>query len=171
MFQNDLIGLAEHGRYVNSAKSVTATILFKIPTQTLEARLRQSPGLEFHIIMKLCHELRRTQDRALLLSKHHTSAKIGLFVQMLEAEQQARGENTTELYLPMTRTDIGAYVGISPEAVSRGFAELAGCGVIAFKDRRHLIVVDRAKLTAAIAETSRPGSVAGARRRRTREPA
>jgi CRP-like cAMP-binding protein len=41
MYQNDLIGLAEHGRYINSAKSITPSILFKMPTQTLYCRKRR----------------------------------------------------------------------------------------------------------------------------------
>jgi CRP/FNR family transcriptional regulator, anaerobic regulatory protein len=100
MFANDLIGLAEYGRYVNSAQSITATALNKIPTRALETRLRQNPGLEFHIINKLCHDLRRTQDHARLMAKHRATAKIGLFLQMLEADQQPAGAMNAEMYLP-----------------------------------------------------------------------
>ena len=35
LFPNDLIGLAEHGRYVNSAEAVTAVTLYRIPTRAL----------------------------------------------------------------------------------------------------------------------------------------
>ena len=56
----------------------------------------------------------------------------------------------------MTRSDIGAYLGISPEAVSRSFRELAGHGAIALRDRRHLKTIDRALLEAAIAENQEP---------------
>ena len=152
MFANDLIGLADSGTYLNSAKAITAARLYKMPTRALEARLKQSPGLEFHIITKLAHELRRTQDHARLMAKRHASAKIGMFIQMLEANQNPAGTASTELYLPMTRSDIGAYVGISPEAVSRGFAELARCGAILLIDRHHLKIADRAELDAVVAE-------------------
>jgi CRP-like cAMP-binding protein len=152
MFANDLIGLADSGTYLNSAKAITATSLYKMPTRALEARLRQSPGLEFHIITKLAHELRRTQDHARLMAKRHASAKIGMFIQMLEAHQDPARTPSTELYLPMTRSDIGAYVGISAEAVSRGFAELARCGAILLIDRHRLKITDRAELDAVVAE-------------------
>ena len=163
MFANDLIGLAEYGRYVNSAKSITTAAAYKIPTRALETRLRQSPGLEFHIINKLCHELRRTQDHARLLAKHRATAKIGFFIQMLETDQQPTGALDAAIYLPMTRADIAAYLGISPEAVSRGFTDLVGCGAIAFRDRRHLKIADRMKLEAIVAETSHPGRPAADR--------
>jgi CRP/FNR family transcriptional regulator, anaerobic regulatory protein len=155
MFPNDLIGLAQNGQYVNSAKAVTSTALYRMPTQGLEARLRQNAGLEFHLITKLCQYLSSTERHAIVLDKHRASAKIGLFVQMLESHQNPTETSDVELYLPMTRADIGAYAGISPEAVSRSFGELVRSGAIVFQDRRHLRITDRAKLEAVIAETDR----------------
>ena len=152
MFPNDLIGLAEHGRYVNSAKSITGAILFRLPTQTLEARLRHNPGLEFDVITKLSHDLRRTQDHALLMAKRRASAKIGSFIKQLETDQHLAGPENADLHLPMTRTDIAGYLGISPEAVTRGFADLVNSGVISMSDRRRLKIVDRAKLEDVVAE-------------------
>ena len=162
MFANDLIGLAEFGKYVNSAKSVTSTTLYKMPTRALEPRLRQNPGLEFHILNKLSHELRRTQDHALLLAKHRASAKLGMFIRMLEADQNLAAVDGAELSVPMPRTDIAAYLGMSPEAVTRAFADLVSCGALSSRDRRHLKIVDRAKLDAIIAETEDPTSASTA---------
>jgi hypothetical protein len=51
------------------------------------------------------------------MAKRHASAKIGMFIQMLEANKGPAGTASAEIYLPMTRSDIGAYVGISPEAL------------------------------------------------------
>jgi CRP/FNR family transcriptional regulator, anaerobic regulatory protein len=159
MFANDLIGLAEYGKYVNSAKSVTDTILFKIPTQGLELRLRRNPVLEFHIISRLCHDIRRTQDHALLLAKRRADVKIALFIAMLEKQQNSTGSDRTEIYLPMTRAEIAAYVGTSLEAVSRSFGDLVGCGAIAFRDRRHFTIADRTKLESVIAGTDHPDRI------------
>lgn len=41
LFPHDLFGLAEQGRYVNSASAVTQVMLYKVPTAALEARLRR----------------------------------------------------------------------------------------------------------------------------------
>jgi CRP/FNR family transcriptional regulator, anaerobic regulatory protein len=86
------------------------------------------------------------------MAKRHASAKIGMFIQMLEANKGPAGTASAEIYLPMTRSDIGAYVGISPEAVRRGFAELIRCGAILLIDRHHLQIADRAELDAVVAE-------------------
>lgn len=152
LFPRDLVGLAENGKYVNSVEAVTAVSLYRIPTSALETRLRRHPNLDFQVIAKLCHDLRETQRHAFLLSKQHAIAKVGLFIQMLETSQAAQGQITGEVYLPMTRSDIGAYAGVSPEAVSRSFRDLVLHGAITFRDRRHVKITDRAQLEAAVAE-------------------
>jgi len=49
------------------------------------------------------------------LSKRHVVAKVGLFLQAIETQQAEHG-SAGEIFLPMSRTDIGACVGISAEA-------------------------------------------------------
>ena len=150
LFADDLIGLAQNGVYVNSAEAVTAATLYRIPTTALESRLRNYPDLDFQVISKLCHELREAQRHAVLLSEQHGIAKVGLFLQILETHQAARGESMGEVYLQMTRRDIAAYVGLTPEAVTRSLRDLVTRGAITFRDRRHIHIINRARLEAAI---------------------
>jgi CRP-like cAMP-binding protein len=157
LFPDDLVGLAEEGRYVNSTEAVTAVTAYRIPTTALEAKLRREPRLEFHVICKLCHELREAQRHAFLLSQRHAVAKVGLFLQMLESYQAARDESTEEVYLPMSRSDIAAYIGTSLEAVSRSFRELVRRGVIAFRNPRHLKIISRTDLEAVATHSKAPG--------------
>jgi CRP/FNR family transcriptional regulator len=111
----------------------------------LETVLRGDAALEFHFIAKLCHDLREAQRHVYLLGRHDALGRMVTFLQMLERLQAAEGESTTELYLPMNRSEIGEYVGISLAAVSRSFRTLADRGVIAFRNKRHLRIVDRAR--------------------------
>jgi CRP/FNR family transcriptional regulator len=161
LFRDDLIGLAEEGRYVNSAEAVTAVCGYRIPVTALEAKLRKDSGLDFQIICKLCHELRETQSHAFLLSRRHAAERLGLFLQMLENYQTARSEDAGEIYLPMSRSDIGNYIGISLEAVSRSFRALSSRGVIAFRNRRHVKIIDRAGLNDIASESQTSGRLAG----------
>jgi CRP-like cAMP-binding protein len=146
LFPDDLVGLAEEGRYVNSAKAATAVSAYRIPVQALEVRLRENSDLEFDVICKLCHELCEAQRHAFLLSRHRALPKVGLFLEMLENYQAVRGEGQGEIYLPMSRSDIADYIGISLEAVSRSFRALSTAGVIGFRNRRHVNIIDRARL-------------------------
>jgi len=51
------------------------------------------PGQEQGILRAAGHELREAQRHAVLLSEQRASAKVGLFLQMLETHQAARGES------------------------------------------------------------------------------
>lgn len=97
LFRDDLLGLAEEGRYVNSAEAVTAVCGYRIPVTALEAKLSKDSGLDFQIICKLCHELREAQCHAFLLSRRHAVGRLGLFLQMLENYQTARSEGAGEI--------------------------------------------------------------------------
>ena len=154
MFPQDIIGLADRGQYVNSAAAVAPVTVYKIPAVALEARLRRNPSLDFQVICKLCHELRGAQQHAILLSKHHAVARLGLFLQMLETQEPAAGGTCEETLLPMSRIDIGSYMNISPEAVSRAMQELVRRGVISLRNRRHVRIIDRAGLEDIISESA-----------------
>ena len=56
----------------------------------------------------------------------------------------------------MSRSDIGNYIGISLEAVSRLFRALSSRGVIAFRNRRHVKIIDRAGLNDIASESEMP---------------
>jgi CRP-like cAMP-binding protein len=154
LFPQDIIGLAEQGKYVNSARAVTAVTLYKMPTAALEARLRRNPEFDYQVICKLCRELREAQQHAFLLGKHRAVAKLGLFLQMLETQQSSEGRLCEEILVPMSRVDIGAYTNISSEAVSRSLRELIRRRMISVRERRHIKILDRVGLEDIISEMS-----------------
>ena len=145
LFRHDLAGLAENGKYLNSADALTPVTLYRIPTIAAEARLRNHPSFDYQVICKLCHELGEAQRHAYLLSRNRAAVRLSLFLRMLASQQASHGESG-DLFLPMNRSDIGAYAGISPEAVSRSFRQLTDQGVISFSDRRHVRILDAARL-------------------------
>jgi CRP/FNR family transcriptional regulator len=151
-FTNDLVGLPENGRYVNTAEAASAVTLYKMSGSAIEATLRRHSELDFQIIGRLCHVLHDAQDHALLLSKRHAAAKLGLFLQMLETRQVDEGAGSGEVFLPMSRSDIGSYTGISAETVSRTLRTLAQHHVIGFRDRRHVQIIDRLQLEMTVSD-------------------
>ncbi len=166
LFADDLFGLAQEGKYVNSAKAVTAVTAYRLPVSALESRLPKNAALEFHVICKLCHELREAQRHAFLLGHRDALVKVAMFIQLLEHHQAAKGESTNELYLPMSRSDVADYVGMSLESVSRSFRTLASRGVISFKNKRNAKIEDRAQLDTIASQDDTRGK---ARQRARRE--
>jgi CRP-like cAMP-binding protein len=143
LFPGDLFGLSEEGTYTNSVEAVTPVMAYQLPTSALRGRLSRDAILEYHLICKLCQDLRYSQRHAFLVAQRHADTKIATFLQMLEQLQVARGEDASEIHIPMNRSDIAEYVGMSLAAVSRSFASLASRGIIKSKDRHYLKIVDR----------------------------
>ena len=71
-----------------------------IPMSALRSRLSKDASLEFHVICKLCQELRQAQRHAFILARRQALLKVAMFLQLLEQLQVARGESTTEIYFP-----------------------------------------------------------------------
>ena len=88
-----------------------------------------------------------------------------MFLELQEHLQTSGESSTAEIYLPMDRKDVAEFVGMSLEAVSRGFRDLAARRVIRIRDRRHIKVVDRGALESlAYGSTPHPLSVRAAGR-------
>jgi CRP-like cAMP-binding protein len=134
---DDLFGLAEEGTYANSTRAITPVTAYRLPVTALQCRLARDAELEFHVICKLCQELRHAQRHAILPARRDAHPKVAMFLQMLGQLQAGRGERETEIYLPMGRTEIGEYVGMSLPAVSRAFRTLTALGIIEVRDKRH----------------------------------
>jgi CRP-like cAMP-binding protein len=143
LFPEDLFGLAQEGRYANSIKTLTAVTAYRIPVNALRSRLRADAALEFHVIAKLCQELRQAQRHAFLLASKRTLSKLAMFLQVLEQLQSAKGDATSEIYIPINRSDVAEYVGVSLAALSRAFGTLTTRGILESRDRRHVKVIDR----------------------------
>lgn len=143
LLSNDLFGLAEDGKYMNSTKAITAVTAYQIPISALSSEIGREANLGFHVICELCHELRQAERHALLLARRQALPKLVMFLQLQERLQAARGEGTAEIYLPMNRSDIANYLGMSLPAASRAFRTLSTRNVIKTRDRRHVKVIDR----------------------------
>ena len=143
LFADDLFGLSEGNRYVNTLQTITPVNLFKIPAATLRDALRRDPELEFHFLCKLTHELRKSQRHTVLVSRRDAAGRLAMFLRMLEQHGPQRSGATIEF--PMTRSDAANYLGLSLETVSRACRTLERNQIVAFTDRYNVKVLDRAR--------------------------
>ena len=143
VFQGDIFGLSEEGRYVNSAKAATAVVAYKIPLSALRRILDQHADLDVDLIIKLCEGLREAQRHAVLLARKRAATRLAMFLELLERLQIARGEPSPEVHLPMGRSSIAAYLGLTPAALSRALRTLTTRKIISARDRRHIKILDR----------------------------
>ena len=143
LFDGDVLGLAEEGEYLNTTVAVTNLTAFRIPVSALRARMSHETGLDLALLTKAVHELRESQRHAFILGQRHIANRVAMFVQMLEQHQASRQVLDEEVYLAMTRKEIGEYLAATPAAVTRGFAALERFGVIRCRNSHHVKVLKR----------------------------
>ncbi|HEX2459547.1 MAG TPA: Crp/Fnr family transcriptional regulator [Vicinamibacterales bacterium] len=144
LFARDIFGLAENGRYVNSAQPVTEVTLYRFPIESLEQTLRADGNLQFLFLLKITHELRQAQQLSVALTRRDAAGKVAMFLSMLE--RQNPGANpAAAIPVPMSRSDVANYVGLSLEAVSRATSDLVRRRIISTPDRHSVRIVDRAR--------------------------
>ena len=146
-FPGDIFGLAEQGRYVESAIAVVPSVAHKIPLDALEDLLTRNGGLALRLMQRLVHALRTRQHHAVILSRNDALGKVAMFLQGIERLDLARGPGGS-IHFPMTRSDMADYVGLTNEAVSRASTYLDQQGIVSFVDRHHFHIHDAPALEA-----------------------
>jgi CRP/FNR family transcriptional regulator, anaerobic regulatory protein len=148
LFPRDVFGLAEHGRYVNTARTVTQSLIYRIPHESLAAALQRDADLQFRFLCKVTEKLREAQRQAVVLGRPDAIGRVAMFLKMLEPDSATRDPL---IPLPMRRTDIAEYLGLSLEAVSRATRTLALRKIVAFVDGHSARVQDRAGFESIVA--------------------
>ena len=150
LYPGDIFGLSEEGRYANSAKATTSAVVYRVPVAALQRLLGKDADLDFDVIIKLCEEITQAQRHARILVQKRAVSKLAMFLDLQERLQTARGEAGSEIFLPMDRTAIADFVGLSLAAVSRAFSALLTRRTISCRDRRHVKINDRADFESLI---------------------
>ena len=116
-----------------------------IPYDQLEELSREFNELQhqFHKIMS--REIVRDHGVMLLLGSMRAEERLAAFLLNLTQRLQARGFSATELILRMTREEIGSYLGLKLETVSRTFSKFQDEGYLEVKQRQ-IRILDQDKL-------------------------
>lgn len=141
LYASDFIGLALRDRYAYSAEAITPTIVCRFPRLKLEALFEEMPRLENSLLDRASNELVAAQDQMLLLGRKTAVERLASFLVALAARQGVEGRGA-DLALPMTRTDIADYLGLTIETVSRSLTKLRKDGLIATPDTHTITLLD-----------------------------
>jgi len=152
LFQRDLFGLAERGRYVNCVQAITPVVLYRLSMTQLTVLLKHDAELQFQFLAKVTHELRESQRRAVMISRRDAAGRLAMFIELMAERRERPTCRHPEVSLPMSRTDIGDYLGLSLESVSRAATELRRRGLVKFETPHLLRILDISAL-AEIAAT------------------
>ncbi len=139
----ELLGLDGIGtdRHTCDAVALEDSQVCVIPFHQLEDLSRELSDLQrqFHRIMS--REIVRDHGVMLLLGSMRAEERLAAFLLNLTQRLRARGFSGTELVLRMTREEIGSYLGLKLETVSRAFSKFQDDGLLEVR-QRHIRVVD-----------------------------
>ena len=102
----------------------------------------------------MSHEIVREQEMMLLLSSMRSEEKVADFLLDLSQRFNSRGLSPLALELPMTRHEIGAYLGMSLETVSQCLSKLHADRVVDVC-QQSLLIVDEKSLSTLVPSMQR----------------
>jgi CRP/FNR family transcriptional regulator len=134
----EIIGLDGIGtrRHEVDAVALENSQVCVIPFDDLELLSVEVPSLQsqFHRIMS--REIVRNQGVMLLLGSMYAEERLAAFLLNLTHRLQARGFSASSVLLRMTREEIGSYLGLSIETISRTFSKFQSDGLLFVRNRQ-----------------------------------
>ena len=134
LFAGDFLGLSFLERYGCSAEAVTRVRCCRFPRKQFAAMLTDFPGIERRLLGIASNELAAAQDHMVLLGRKTARERVSTFLLMLSRRAARSGGTADPVILPMTRTDIADYLGLTVETVSRTFTQLKKDGFIELRE-------------------------------------
>lgn len=143
----ELLGLDgfASGRYQVSALALEESVVCVVPRALIEEIGREVPALHRGLRAALAQEIVREQRMMQLLGGMRAEGRLAVFLLDLSQRFARHGYSAHEYSLRMTRKDIGGYLGLTAETVSRLFRGLREAGVLEVQQRR-LRILDTARL-------------------------
>ena len=112
-----------------------------MPFDKISELSRVVDALQRHLHRIMSREIVREHGVMLLLGTMHAEERVAAFLLNLVQRLHARGFSRSELVLRMTRQEIGNYLGLKLETVSRTFSRFAAQGLIEVR-QRHVRILD-----------------------------
>ncbi len=139
----ELIGLdaIERDIHACSAKVLETSAICEIPFDRLEELTASIPSLQRQMYRLLSKEIAQDTEMLLLLGKKSADERLAAFLLSMSHRLQNRGLSASDFYLSMSRHEIGNYLGLAVETVSRLFTRFQDDGLMQV-DRKHIKILD-----------------------------
>jgi CRP/FNR family transcriptional regulator, anaerobic regulatory protein len=131
----ELMGLDGIGqaKYVCTAVALEDSDVCVLHMEELNTLSQTIPELQWHVQKIMSREIVRDHDLFFLLGSMRAEGRIASFLLNLLTRLHARGQSGNALHLRMTREDMGSYLGLTLETVSRTLSKLVRNGVISLQ--------------------------------------
>jgi CRP/FNR family transcriptional regulator len=135
-----LDGLAS-GKHASSAVALEDSEICAIPYAHLTELATVSPDLHIAMSRMMSREIVREHGLMMLLGSMNAEQRLAAFLLNVSQRLKARGYSATEFHLRMMRVDIGSYLGMKLETVSRTFTAFQHQGLLKV-DKKHVKILD-----------------------------
>ena len=150
----ELIGLDAlgSGSHACDAQALTHANVCEIPLSQLETVASQVPGLQHQLLRIIGQSINRDHSHLEMLGVKSAGDRMALFLHGMTERYALLGRPSDLIVLPMSRQDIGSYLGLVIETVSRTFNKMQEDGVISVHARQ-IRILDPQRL-ASMAHTT-----------------
>lgn len=138
----DWLGLAKDGCFVHTMQAIVPTTLCEFTLDHIESLCSQFSEVEVLLRRQWQDSLVATQEQILMLGRMNPVEKLSSFLVKQYERRERLNVHGNPVYLPMSRTDIADYLGVTIETVSRSMSRLRGLGMIEPLDRSRVQIVD-----------------------------
>jgi CRP/FNR family transcriptional regulator len=127
-------------KYLSEVVALTDCDLIRIPAEKLFAPQRTCDDVERVVCWALSREMVQEQTMGSLTNSPKSEVRVAHFLRVQSQRFDAMGYSPREFALPMTRRDIGNYLNVTLETVSRALSALARQGIVSV-DRREIKIL------------------------------
>jgi len=149
----DIFGLDLSATHRTSAEAMVATTLRIARLHSLQQAAATNAVVGNKLWCLMASKLKHAEDHLLLLGRKTAFERVATF--LVEMDDRLDVDGNGYLPLPMCRRDIGDYLGLTLETVSRVLSALHNDGVISFSgDARHIVLLKRSRLRTMMIPTN-----------------
>ena len=145
-FAGDFFGCDSSPLYRATAEAITDCTIVRYSRRKLNLFNGASQYGHF-VLQAALGELRAAEEQILLLGRTTSCAKVAAFLLYLAQRARQRGAAGKAVSIPMTRYDIGGFLGLTAESVSRCFTKLKSAGLIELETFDEVVLVDEEALS------------------------
>jgi CRP/FNR family transcriptional regulator, anaerobic regulatory protein len=139
----ELVGLdgVAQGHHASTAMALEDTEICAIPYAHLSDLAASTSGMQHVIARLMSREILREHSLMMLLGSMSAEERLAAFLLNLSQRYGARGYSEREFHLRMSRAEIGSYLGLKLETVSRTFTSFQQQRLLEV-DKRHIRILD-----------------------------
>ena len=143
----ELMGLdgIANGAYASNSTALEDTEVCAIPYDQISGLAASSADLQQAVSRLMSREIVREHSLMMLLGSMNAEERLAAFLLNLSQRLKLRGYSAGEVHLRMSRAEIGSYLGMKLETVSRTFSAFQQQGILEV-DKRHIRIIDHAAL-------------------------